>query len=93
MIKANRRWRVSPRDLLIQIALIAFLVLVIGSAIRSAQVNLTALGITSGFDFLERATGWSYSFSLIEHPRNPLRIRMPQPDRLQPDTEILLTGA
>ncbi|MEM7428158.1 MAG: ABC transporter permease subunit, partial [Pseudomonadota bacterium] len=52
--------------LLIQIALIAFLVLVIGSAIRSAQVNLTALGITSGFDFLERATGWSYSFSLIE---------------------------
>ena len=66
MNDARRRWRVSPRDLLVQATLVIVLVVIIGSAIHSAQVNLAKLGITSGFDFLERATGWSYSFSLIE---------------------------
>ncbi len=33
---------------------------------QSAGVNLSELGLASGFDFLGRATGWAYSFSLIE---------------------------
>ena len=61
------RWRrMSWRDIAIQVGLVAFVILIVVSAIRSAQVNLAALGLTAGFSFLERATGWSYSFSLID---------------------------
>ena len=61
------RWRrMSWRDIAIQVVLVAFVILIVVSAIRSAQVNLAALGLTAGFSFLERATGWSYSFSLID---------------------------
>lgn len=55
----------SSRNLLIQLGLLAFVVVLIGSAILSAKTNLASLGITSGFGFLDRATGWGYSFSLI----------------------------
>jgi general L-amino acid transport system permease protein len=36
------------------------------SAYFSARINLEEMGLTSGFSFLNRDTGWSYSFSLIE---------------------------
>lgn len=56
----------TGREIALQVALLAFLFLIVIGAVRSAQINLAALGITSGFSFLERDTGWSYSFSLIE---------------------------
>jgi His/Glu/Gln/Arg/opine family amino acid ABC transporter permease subunit len=55
---------------MIQAILVAVTVIAIWSAVRSAQVNLAALGITSGFGFLERGTGWDYSFSLVERSIN-----------------------
>ena len=56
----------TPREIAMQIGLLIVVVVVIASAIRSAQVNLSELGITSGFAFLNRSTGWSYSFSLLD---------------------------
>lgn len=60
--------RVKRRQAIVQGLVLAAIVIVVWSAVVSARTNLAALGITSGFGFLERATGWSYSFSLI--PRN-----------------------
>ena len=58
--------KMTGREIAMQIALVALVIIIIIGAVRSAQVNLAALGITSGFSFLDRATGWAYSFSLIE---------------------------
>lgn len=58
--------RAKRRKLIIQGLLLLVTAIVVIGAVQSAKVNLTALGITSGFGFLERSTGWSYSFSLIE---------------------------
>ena len=51
--------------LLIQIALLVGSIFVVWASIQSAQSNLQALGITNGFAFLDRATGWGYSFSFL----------------------------
>ncbi|SCZ64479.1 amino acid ABC transporter membrane protein 1, PAAT family [Epibacterium ulvae] len=64
------RARAARRKFAIQALLIVGVIVIIWSAIASARINLTALGITSGFGFLERSTGWSYSFSLIERDIN-----------------------
>ena len=64
--KSRAKWR----GLIIQGLLIAVTVVVVYAAVESARVNLTALGITSGFGFLERSTGWSYAFSLIDRSIN-----------------------
>ncbi len=58
--------RMTAREVAVQIGLVLLVLVIVFSAIRSAQVNLAALGITSGFSFLDRSTGWSYSFSLLE---------------------------
>lgn len=58
------------RKLTIQVLLLVVTAIAIFGAVRSAQVNLAALGITSGFRFLERGTGWDYSFSLVERSIN-----------------------
>lgn len=58
--------RMTKAEIAIQIAVLALLILVVVSAYFSATINLAELGITSGFSFLNRDTGWSYSFSLIE---------------------------
>ena len=58
--------RMTGREKVMQIAVVLLVVIIVVGAVRSAQINLAALGITSGFSFLERATGWAYSFSLIE---------------------------
>ena len=65
--RINRRKR---RRLIIQSALIMFSALITLSAVQSARINLEALGLVSGFEFLERSTGWSYSFSLIKRDIN-----------------------
>lgn len=70
MDAAELKSRAKRRRLIIQGLLIAVTVAVVYGAIESARVNLTALGITSGFGFLERSTGWSYSFSLIDRSIN-----------------------
>ena len=63
-------WRdfrlMTGREIAIQAGLIALVIAIIWGAIQSAQTNLAAMGLTSGFDFLDRSTGWGYSFSLIE---------------------------
>ena len=58
--------RMTAREIAVQIGLVLLVLVIVFGAIRSAQINLTALGITSGFNFLDRSTGWSYSFSLLE---------------------------
>ncbi|WP_419913864.1 ABC transporter permease subunit [Hoeflea sp.] len=70
MDAAQLKSRAKRRRQIIQGLLIAVTVAVIYGAVESARVNLTALGITSGFGFLERSTGWSYSFSLIDRSIN-----------------------
>lgn len=70
MDAAELKSSAKRRRLIIQGLLIAVTVAVVYGAIESARVNLSALGITSGFGFLERSTGWSYSFSLIERSIN-----------------------
>ena len=58
--------RMTARELVAQFVLVALVLIVVLVAVRSARINLAELGITSGFSFLDRDTGWSYSFSLIE---------------------------
>jgi len=58
--------RMTAREIALQIGLVLLIAVIVFSAVRSAQVNLTALGMTTGFSFLDRSTGWSYSFSLLE---------------------------
>lgn len=58
--------RMTPREIALQIGVVALVILIAVSAYFSAKVNLAELGITSGFNFLDRDTGWSYSFSLLE---------------------------
>ncbi|MDH3668312.1 MAG: ABC transporter permease subunit [Paracoccaceae bacterium] len=63
----KERWqRLTLWDWIVQLALVALVVVIVWGAIESARVNLAALGVTSGFWFLDRSTGWSYSFALIE---------------------------
>lgn len=66
----NFRARSQRRRLLVQVALFLVTALAIWGAVESARTNLSALGVTSGFGFLDRATGWSYSFSLVERDIN-----------------------
>lgn len=56
----------SYRDIIVQSVFLVIVTLVIISAITSTRSNLEELGLSSGFGFLDRATGWSYSFSLLE---------------------------
>lgn len=60
------RRRQFTRNNLIQAAILGLVILIVWGTITSARTNLASLGMTSGFDFLSRATGWSYSFSLLE---------------------------
>lgn len=64
------RAKSKRRKLTIQAVLVMITAIVVLGAVRSAQVNLSALGITNGFGFLERGTGWDYSFSLVERSIN-----------------------
>lgn len=50
-----------------QFALLVIVATIIVGMIETARHNLQAQGLTSGFAFLERSTGWNLSFSLIEY--------------------------
>ena len=64
------RTRAQRRKASIQIAIVVLTALAIWGAVSNAQYNLDRLNMTSGFAFLDRGTGWSYSFSLIERSIN-----------------------
>ena len=56
----------SFRDATYQIAFVGSLFALIVLFTITARNNLETQGLTSGFDFLARSTGWGVSFSLIE---------------------------
>ena len=56
----------STRESLIQTVFLGLVIVIIWGAVSSARTNLSDLGISSGFAFLDRATGWGYSFSLFD---------------------------
>lgn len=57
--------KINLRDIVVQSVFLSVVTWVLISAVVSTRTNLEILGIGSGFDFLDRSTGWSYSFSLI----------------------------
>ena len=58
--------RMTLRDIALQAGVVLLVIGIAVSAYFSAKINLAELGITSGFNFLNRDTGWGYSFSLLE---------------------------
>ena len=58
--------KTNPKDIIVQSVFLVVVVVLIASAVESARTNLNTMGISSGFGFLDRSTGWSYSFSLVE---------------------------
>lgn len=56
----------SSRDTLAQVGFVGSILLMLVVFAITARSNLQAQGMTSGFGFLERATGWGVNFSLIE---------------------------
>ncbi|MGI9332472.1 MAG: amino acid ABC transporter permease [Gammaproteobacteria bacterium] len=55
------------RNSAIQVAVLATVVAVLGSLALTTHQNLQNQGITSGFGFLERTTGWDIPFSLLDY--------------------------
>ena len=55
----------STRNYLLQLVVVVMCIVAVWAAFHSAKTNLATLGITSGFSFLDRSTGWGYSFSLL----------------------------
>ena len=56
----------NQRRFIIQAGLVIVSVAIVAGAVLTARSNLAELGLTSGFGFLDRGTGWDYSFSLVE---------------------------
>ncbi len=56
----------TVRDNVMQFGFVGAIILLIIVLMLTARSNLEAQGLTSGFGFLDRATGWGVSFSLIE---------------------------
>jgi len=55
------------RDTSFQAGFVGALIILIVALVVTGKSNLEAQGLTSGFDFLERSTGWRISFSLIDY--------------------------
>jgi len=55
------------RDTAFQIGFVGGLLLLLVVFFLIGRANLEAQGITSGFGFLERATGWDINFALIDY--------------------------
>ncbi len=64
MLSALRNRRV--RGWIIQATVLGIVVGLTASFVLTARHNLIAQGISTGFGFLERTTGWPINFSLIE---------------------------
>jgi general L-amino acid transport system permease protein len=56
----------TTRDQAAQFSFVGVLIVLIIAFAFTARSNLEAQGMTSGFGFLDRATGWGVSFSLID---------------------------
>ncbi|MFV0472785.1 MAG: ABC transporter permease subunit [Pikeienuella sp.] len=62
----------SLRAATFQIGFVVLLVGLTALAVLTARRNLSAQGLTSGFDFLWNSTGWEMNFSLLPaHPTDP----------------------
>ncbi|MFT5449519.1 MAG: general L-amino acid transport system permease protein [Gammaproteobacteria bacterium] len=57
----------KARNNAIQASALAFVTMVVLSLIITTHNNLAAQGITSGFGFLQRTTGWAIPFSLLDY--------------------------
>jgi general L-amino acid transport system permease protein len=57
----------KARNNAIQASALALVVMLFVSLILTTHHNLTELGITSGFGFLERTTGWDIPFALLDY--------------------------
>lgn len=66
MSAVHRTSNFQIRDIFIQSLVLLVVVFLVVAAVTSARDNLASMGIGSGFSFLDRATGWSYSFALVE---------------------------
>ncbi|KHQ51654.1 amino acid ABC transporter permease [Mameliella alba] len=55
------------RDTGFQVAFVSSIIALAVAFVVVGKTNLDAQGMTSGFGFLERTTGWRISFSLIEY--------------------------
>lgn len=66
----------SFRDSAAQALFVGSLALVAVVFAMTAKVNLDAQGLTSGFGFLNRATGWDVNFSLIEFSTSDTYLRV-----------------
>lgn len=58
------------RDTALQVGFVGGLALLVVAMVIVGRVNLESQGLTTGFGFLERATGWRISFSLIDYSTN-----------------------
>jgi His/Glu/Gln/Arg/opine family amino acid ABC transporter permease subunit len=62
----------KTRNALLQALYVGALAALVIAGALIARQNLAAQGITSGFDFLSKATGWNVSFSLLpSEPTDP----------------------
>lgn len=55
------------RSYLVQGLFVCAVIAILAIAVNTTHRNLAAQGITSGFAFLERSTGWNIGFSLIQY--------------------------
>ncbi len=60
----------KTRNSAAQVIFVGTIVFVLVSFFLTAKHNLDAQGITSGFDFLSRSTGWAVGFSLMPYTPN-----------------------
>jgi len=63
------------RDNVFQFTFVGALLLLIAVFFITGRANLEAQGMTSGFDFLQRTTGWRISFSLIDYSTSSTYLR------------------
>ncbi len=59
----NRKFR----EAMLQALLVSVIAALLIAMIVNARQSLNAQGMTSGFAFLERSTGWDFSFSTLEY--------------------------
>lgn len=57
----------AVRNVLLQAGFVGAILIMLVTFMVTAKINLDAQGMTSGFGFLERATGWKINFSLLEY--------------------------
>lgn len=55
------------RNIALQVIFVVTLLAGLAALIITGKTNLDAQGITSGFGFLDRSTGWRISFSMLEY--------------------------